>query len=145
MALSAFSMAGGAPFGVSSGTTPQVHAVDLVGKTGQAGIPMTVTEKFVETAIAASEARSDARVNSLEGRISTTNATLGAVKDRLDDLSNRFASVPTDLATLKTQVAHLPTKDDMRQTMRNWVLLGSSLTTVLLAALGLIARATGVF
>ena len=55
-------------------------------------------------------ARIDAKTAELRGDVRLNTQAVAEVKARLDDLSNRLASVPTDVAALKATVAELPRK-----------------------------------
>ena len=96
--------------------------------------------RSMELAVAASEARQDAKTATLGGRIDTLSATFAALKDRFDDLAAKLGNVPADMATVKERIAHLPTKDELGTKLRNWMLAGSALTSVLIAAIGLAIR-----
>lgn len=55
-------------------------------------------------------AKMDAKVADIRGDVRLNTQSLSDLKDRFNDLSGKMGTVPTDIATLKTKVEHLPTK-----------------------------------
>jgi hypothetical protein len=73
----------------------------------------------------------------MESRVARLESDMEHVKKGLD----RLADVPAQLATLTERVSHLPTKDELGDKLRNWILIGAALTGALVGLGELIIHA----
>ena len=81
------------------------------------------------------DAKIEAKVADLRGDIRLNTQGLSDLRSRFDDLAKRMADVPADIASLKVQVANLPTKDWIGAHFRNWILGSVGFLTLVSLAL----------
>lgn len=75
-------------------------------------------------------AKVDAKVADLRGDLRLNTQGLADLKERFGDLASKMASVPADLAAMKRDIAHLPSKEELGKKLRfylGFAVVGASL------------------
>lgn len=108
---------------VTYGQTP---AFDAGGVRGAAMTPQEQDFIF---------ARVDAKVADLRGDIRLNTQGLAELKDRFNELAVKMAGVPADLAAMKRDIAHLPTKDELGNKLRLYLGTAALAVTFINAAI----------
>lgn len=94
-------------------------------------------------------AKLEAQVEQLRvevGRLASLPADMAGVKSDLSSVKvslGRFESVPSDIATLKERVANLPTKDELGNKLRAYMLTTTALVGAVVGVITLIAKLIG--
>lgn len=73
------------------------------------------------------DAKIDAKLAEQKGDLKLATQTIGDLKERFNDLAAKMASVPTDIAGMKRDIAHLPSKEELGAKLRNYILLAVAL------------------
>ena len=92
-----------------------------------------VDQRFVDQAVALSEARTEARISDLKGDMRVVTEGLANLKSRFDELAGKMASVPADIAAMRRDVALLPSKEDLSTKLRNWLAVAVAVVGAMIA------------
>jgi hypothetical protein len=86
------------------------------------------------------DAKIEAKVADLRGDIRLNTSGLASLGERLTDLAGKMATVPADIAAMKRDIAHLPSKDELGTKLRNYIGLAVAIVGLMLAVATFVLR-----
>lgn len=89
-------------------------------------------------------AKVDAKMADLRGDVRLNTQGLADLKERFSTLAGAMASVPADIASMKTSISHLPTKDELGKKLLAYIGTGVAVVGVMIALATFILRAAAI-